>query len=126
MGFVPDRRGFAVQNQGFDISNLYTRIREPRPRKCGYPMGPIAVPCTPFSEWRGEVEISKPWFWTQRSPGGPARTHLSFGFSVAPWCKGFVFGCGYVALRFQVYGFDFDLLEPVHPDRELNCVDAGV
>src|SRR5258708_4179290 len=28
-----------VQNRGFDISNLYARIREPRPRKCGYPMG---------------------------------------------------------------------------------------
>src|SRR5258708_36156936 len=42
-GFVPDRRGFAVQNHGFDISNLYTYIREPRPRKCGYPMGQSQV-----------------------------------------------------------------------------------
>jgi hypothetical protein len=27
--------------------------------------------------------------------------------SVPPWCKGLVFGCGFVALRFQVDGFDF-------------------
>src|SRR6266851_2468526 len=27
--------------------------------------------------------------------------------SVPPWCKGLVFGCGFVALRFKVYGFDF-------------------
>jgi len=37
--------------------------------------------------------------------GGPNRPHLSFGFLrvfVAPWCKGLVFGCGDVALRFKV------------------------
>jgi ABC-type lipoprotein release transport system permease subunit len=26
---------------------------------------------------------------------------------VPPWCKGFAFGCGCVALRFKVCGFDF-------------------
>src|SRR6266576_3617916 len=55
--------------------------------------------------WRGEVEISKPWFWTQRSPRCPARTHLSFGFlrdSVPLWCKGLVFSCGCVALALNL------------------------
>src|SRR5258708_6062240 len=27
--------------------------------------------------------------------------------SVPPWCKGLVFGCGFVALCFKVYGFGF-------------------
>jgi len=42
--------------------------------------------------------------------GGPKRTHLFFAFlrvSVPPWCKGLVFGCGYVELRFKVLGFGF-------------------
>src|SRR5258708_22236608 len=41
-------------------------------------------------------------------PGGPNRTHLSFVFlrvSVPPWCKGLVFGCGFVALSFKVLLF---------------------
>src|SRR5258708_4112301 len=87
-GFVPDCRGFVRQNQGFDISTCI-RVSENR----GH--GNVATPSVNRSSvysilrWRGEVETSKPWFWTQRNPIGPAQTHLSFGFlrdSAAPWC----------------------------------------
>src|SRR5882672_9321311 len=45
-----------------------------------------------------------PWMKPSGS-GGPQRTHLFFVFlrvSVPPWCKGLVFGCGFVALCFKV------------------------
>src|SRR6266851_2729921 len=45
--------------------------------------------------------------------------HLSFGFlraSVPPWCKGLVFGCGFVALCLRGEAFDFvcprDMVNP--------------
>src|SRR5258708_5010328 len=48
-----------------------------------------------------------PWM-KPPGPGGPNRTHLSFVFlrvSVPPWCKGLVFGCGFVALSFKALLF---------------------
>src|SRR5258708_1280055 len=53
-----------------------------------------------FFRWREKAEISRPWFWIQPGISGSNRTHLFFVFlraSVPPWCKGLVFGCGFVA-----------------------------
>ena len=33
--------------------------------------------------------------------GGPKQFIYLLVFSVSPWCKGLVFGCGFVALRFR-------------------------
>src|SRR6267142_2033036 len=66
------------------------------------PHGSIAVPCTPFSDGEVKSKYRNPGLHTG-SAGGPAQTHLSFAFlrdSVPPWCKGLVFSCGCVALRF--------------------------
>src|SRR6266850_8213311 len=50
-----------------------------------------------------------PWMKPPGS-GGPKKTHLSFvvlRVSVPPWCKGLVFGCGFVALCYELSCYNF-------------------
>src|SRR5882762_4843957 len=88
------------QNQGFDISNLYARIREPRPRKMPLHIRQIAVPCPHFSAGKRKPKHPDTGFGYNRESAVRNRTHLFFVFlrdSVPPCCKGFVFGCAFVA-----------------------------
>src|SRR5882672_8725127 len=53
-----------------------------------------------FSAGERKLKYPGPGFWTQPGISGSTRTHLFFVLlraSVPPWCKGLVFGCGYVA-----------------------------
>src|SRR5258708_17712557 len=58
------------------------------------------LPCPQLSAGEMKFETATPRPGRDRGCGGAKTIHLSFGFlraSVPPWCKGFVFGCGYVA-----------------------------
>jgi len=51
--------------------------------------------------WREKFEISRPWFLDATRKSAIQIGPIYFCFlraSVTPWCKGFVFGCGFVAL----------------------------
>src|SRR5258708_39849935 len=65
-------------------------------------------PCSQLSAGEMKFETATPRTGRDRGCRGAKTIHLSFGFlraSVPPWCKGFVFGCGYVAPCQRCKGF---------------------
>src|SRR5216684_7549449 len=84
-----------IQNRDFDIST------SPRHQKMEYTELRLThwVAAFPWPRFSDAYILGSKYrnlgFGYSEAPGGPARTHLSFVFlrdSVAPWCKGLVFG----------------------------------
>jgi len=93
-----------LQERIIDISNLCQHRKNeatesPGPRSVTGGIGAL-IPCPQLSAGEMKFETATPRPGRDRGCRGAKTIHLSFGFlraSVPPWCKGFVFGCGYVA-----------------------------